>query len=66
MKMTQALANNLMDCLYSLAVAANGRDPKTEEEITMCQEYAEDTFLRLWEQWEETMGESWEIASTES
>ena len=64
--MTQTLANNLMACLYSLAVAADGRGPEAGGGITMCQEYAEDTFLRLWEQWEETMGESWEVTSTES
>lgn len=29
MKMTQQLANDLMDCLCALAISANGRIPET-------------------------------------
>lgn len=61
MKITQVLANDLMDCLCALAVSANGRIPETEEEIAMCQAYAKETFLRLCEQWEEATGENWEV-----
>lgn len=61
MKMTQQLANDLMDCLCALAISANGRTPETEEEIAMCQEYAQGVFLSLCEDWEETMGEAWEV-----
>lgn len=65
MKMTQNLANDLMDCLCALAVSANGRIPETEEEAAMCQDYAKGTFLRLCEEWEETTGEPWEVVVTE-
>lgn len=61
MKMTQQLANDLMDCLCALAISANGRIPETQEEMTMCQEYAQGTFLSLCEDWEETMGEAWKV-----
>ena len=65
MKMTQKLANDLMDCLCALAVSANGRIPETQEEIDMCQDYAKGTFLHLCEQWEEITGEPWEVIVTE-
>ena len=61
MKMTQKLANELMDCLCALAISANGRIPETQEEIAMCQEYAQGTFLSLCEEGEETIGETWEV-----
>ena len=61
MKISQTLVNDLLDCLCALAVAANGRAPETEEEKAMCQEYAKGTFLSLCEEWEETMGESWDV-----
>lgn len=61
MKMPQTLVNDLMDCLYTLAMCANGRAPETEEEKAMCQEYVKGTFLSLCEEWEETMEESWDV-----
>ena len=54
--MTQQLANDLMDCLCALAISANGRIPETQEDMAMCQEYAQGTFLSLCEDWEKTMG----------
>lgn len=61
MRMTQKLANDLMDNLAALNISANGRLPETEEEIKSCERYAKATFLRLCEEWEQTMGGTWEI-----
>lgn len=65
MKMTQKLANDLMDCLCALAISANGRIPETEEEFEQCQQYAKDTFMTLCDQWEQVTGETWEVIPTE-
>ena len=61
MRMTEKLANDLMDNLASLAISANGCLPETEEELQSCERYAKATFLRLCEEWEQTMGGTWEI-----
>lgn len=61
MRMTQKLANDLMDNLAALDISANGRLPETEEELQSCERYAKATFLRLCEEWEQTMGGTWEI-----
>ena len=66
MRMTQKLANDLMDSLAALAISANGRLPETEEEIKSCERYAKETFLRLGEEWEQTMGGTWEITPDEN
>ena len=66
MRMTQKLANDLMDSLAALAISANGRLPETEEEIESCERYARKTFLRLSEEWEHTIGGTWEITSDEN
>ena len=63
MKMTQKLANDLMDNLAALAISANGCLPETEEELQSCERYAKRTFTRLCEEWEQTMGGTWEITS---
>ena len=61
MRMTEKLANDLMDNLAALAISANERIPETEEELQSCERYAKATFLRLCEEWEQTMGGTWEI-----
>ena len=63
MRMTQKLANDLMDNLAALDISANGRLPETEEELQSCERYAKATFLRLCEEWEQTMGGTWKITS---
>ena len=66
MRMTQKLANDLMDNLAALDISANGRLPETEEELQSCERYAKATFLRLCEEWEQTMGGTWEITPDEN
>lgn len=66
MRMTQKLANDLMDSLAALAISANGRLPVSEEELQSCGRYAKETFLRLCEEWEQTTGGTWEITSDEN
>lgn len=66
MRMTQKLANDLMDSLAALAISANGRLPVSEEELQSCVRYAKETFLRLCEEWEQTTGGTWEITSDEN
>ena len=61
MKMTQTLANNLMDSLTALDISANGRFPETEEELQSCEIYAKRTFFRLCEEWEQVIGGTWEF-----
>ena len=66
MRMTQKLANDLMDSLAALAISANGRLPVSEEELQSCGRYAKETFLRLCEEWEQTMGGTWEVTPDEN
>ena len=66
MRMTEKLANDLMDNLAALDISANGRLPETEEELQSCERYVRKTFLRLCEEWEQTMGETWEITPNEN
>ena len=66
MRMTQKLANDLMDSLAALAISANGRLPETEEEIKSCERYARKTFLCLSEEWEQIIGGTWEITPDEN
>ena len=61
MRMTEKLANDLMDNLAALAISANGHNPETEEELQSCEEYAKRTFTRLCEEWEHTMEGTWEV-----
>ena len=65
MRMTQKLADDLMDNLASLAISANGRLPETEEEFQPTENYVKRTFLRLCEEWERTIGGTWEITPDE-
>ena len=60
MKMTSKLAHDLMDCLLALAISANGRMPN-EEEFALSKQYAQETFLRLCNEWEEVMEDEWEV-----
>ena len=66
MRMTEKLANDLMDSLAALDISANGRLPETEEELQSCERYARETFLRLCEEWEQTTGGTWEVTSDEN
>lgn len=66
MRMTQKLANDLMDNLASLAISANGRLPETEEELLSCERYAKRTFTHLCEEWEHTMEGTWEVVPNEN
>ena len=66
MRMTQKLANDLMDSLAALAISANGRLPVSEVELQSCGRYAKETFLRLSEEWEQIIGGTWEIAPDEN
>ena len=66
MRMTQKLANDLMDSLAALAISANGRLPVSEEELQSCGRYAKETFLRLCEEWEQIVGGTWEITPDEN
>ena len=66
MRMTQKLANDLMDSLAALDISANGRLPVSEEELQSCEKYARETFVRLCEEWEKTVGGTWEITSDEN
>ena len=61
MRMTEKLANDLMDNLAALDISANGRLPETEEELQSCEEYAKRTFTRLCKEWEHTMEGTWEV-----
>ena len=66
MRVTQKLANDLMDNLVALDISANGRLPETEEELQSCEIYAKTTFLRLCEEWEQAMGGTWEFVPNEN
>ena len=66
MRMTQKLANDLMDSLAALEISANGRLPVSEEELQSCGRYAKETFLRLCEEWEQIIGGTWEISPDEN
>ena len=66
MRMTEKLANDLMDNLAVLAISANGRIPETEEELQSCVMYAKKTFTRLCEEWEHTMEGTWEVVPNEN
>lgn len=61
MRMTEKLANDLMDNLAALAISANGRLPETEEELQSCENYAKKTFIYLCGEWEKTMKGTWEV-----
>lgn len=66
MRMTQKLANDLMDNLASLAISANGCLPETEEELQVCENYAKKTFIYLCGEWEKTMKGTWEVVPNEN
>lgn len=60
MLMTEKLASDLLDCLTCLAISANGRLPN-EEQLEQSRKYAINTLSRLCNEWEEIMGEGWEV-----
>lgn len=70
MKMTETLANDLMDCLAALAISANGGcsfDENgeiigiTDEQLALVERYSRTTFEELCAAWEETMHDEWEV-----
>lgn len=73
MKMTNKLANTLMDSLACVAISANGgarvdEDGNiivTNEDLQKVSKYAQKTFLEILTPWEELMGEEWEIEEDE-
>lgn len=64
MRMTNKLANRLMEDFACVAISANGI-PKTEKEFDKVTEYARNTFTNLLTKWEELKGEEWEIEEAE-
>lgn len=64
MKMTNKLANQLMDSFACVAISANGI-PETQEQFDMVTEYARNTFISILSVWEELKGEKWEIEENE-
>ena len=68
MKMTQKLANDLMDCLAAVAISAMGGiiikdgEPYVPDEVVeKSQAYARATFLEIIGAWEEATGEPWDV-----
>lgn len=69
MKMTNKLANDLMDCLACVAISANGGCPMdehgepciSEEQMEAVNTYAREAFCAILGQWEDLTGEEWEI-----
>ena len=69
MKMTEKLANSIMENLACLAISANGGVPVdengnpmiTDEQMEAINEYVEITFLDLCNDWEMATGKKWEI-----
>lgn len=69
MKMTNKLANTLMDTLVCVAISANGgakvdEDGNiivTDEDFQQVIKYARKTFDEILTPWEKLMGEDWEI-----
>ena len=66
MRMTEKLANDLMDNLVALAISANNHLPETEEELELCENYAKNTFIHLCGEWEKTMKGTWEVVPNEN
>jgi hypothetical protein len=65
MVMPQSFANELMDNFYRLACYANGRMPEEPEEHEATIEYAKNAFLAVCDQWEDEMGQPWEVEAEE-
>lgn len=64
MKMTDKLANSLLNDLMCVAFSAVGGVPKnsfTEEQINLATEYAKAKFQDILSEWEELLGKSWDI-----
>lgn len=69
MRMTNKLANTLMDTLACVAISANGgakvdEDGNiivTDEDLQNVAEYVRKTFHAILAPWEDLMGEEWEI-----
>lgn len=73
MKMTQKLANDLMDCLTCLAISAldgvrvdeNGEPYVPDVLMESAISYARDTFIELTDALAQNAGEEWEIIPEE-
>lgn len=74
MKMTQKLADELMDCLTCLAISAldgvrideNGRPYVPEVLMESATTYARNTFIALTDDIAQNAGEEWEIIPSEA
>lgn len=64
MRMTNKLANELMNNLACVAISACGI-PQTKEEFAFVSEYARNTFCDLLVRWEQLKDEKWEIEADE-
>ena len=73
MKMTQKLANDLMDCLTCLAISAldgvrideNGEPYVPDVLMDAATSYARSTFINLTDSLAQDTGEEWEIIPSE-
>jgi hypothetical protein len=73
MKMTQKLADELMDCLACLAISAlggvrideNGKPYVPDVLMDSATAYARNTFIELTDAFAQNTGEEWEIIPTE-
>ena len=69
MKMTNILAKSLLDDLACLAISANGGAELDEngevvaspEKLELIGTYARNKFVEICNEWEEVMGEKWQI-----
>ena len=69
MRMTFKCANELMTALACVAISANGGCPVDEngepnlsaEQLEAVNAYAKSKFVEICEEWEELIGEKWEI-----
>lgn len=69
MRMTNELANQLFQTLFAVAISANGGvelnkngEPIIDKEMmSVCENYARDTFVEILESWEQFLGKEWEI-----
>ena len=64
--MVRRIEDGSGDVYCPLCGARWSPNPVSEEELQSCCRYAKETFLRLGEEWEQTMGGTWEITPDEN
>lgn len=64
MKITEELANEIMEGLFHLALSAYG-NTESEWALNTAMNYALETFEKLMNDWEKGLGMEWEIIKTE-